>query len=190
MKAIETRYKGYRFRSRLEARWAVFLDALNTKYSYEREGYDLSGQWYLPDFYVPDWNCWIEIKGQEPSADEIAKCEALARTSGKIVLMIIGDPWAADQGNDYDVRLFNSSDLADAGAEDRWGSRGWEFGQGRRCEEEIWLVNDELGAFTLKGIPHKGDDRYPLSGTWAKHIVNALSAAREARFEHGETPKL
>lgn len=28
MKAIETRYKGYRFRSRLEARWAVFFDAL------------------------------------------------------------------------------------------------------------------------------------------------------------------
>jgi hypothetical protein len=25
-KAIETHYKGYRFRSRLEARWAVFFD--------------------------------------------------------------------------------------------------------------------------------------------------------------------
>ncbi len=29
IKAIETRYKGYRFRSRLEARWAVFFDALS-----------------------------------------------------------------------------------------------------------------------------------------------------------------
>ena len=26
IKAIETYYKGYRFRSRLEARWAVFFD--------------------------------------------------------------------------------------------------------------------------------------------------------------------
>jgi hypothetical protein len=28
IKAIETRYKGYRFRSRLEARWSVFFDAM------------------------------------------------------------------------------------------------------------------------------------------------------------------
>ena len=28
IKAIETSYKGYLFRSRLEARWAVFFDAL------------------------------------------------------------------------------------------------------------------------------------------------------------------
>ena len=27
IKPIETHYKGYRFRSRLEARWAVFFDA-------------------------------------------------------------------------------------------------------------------------------------------------------------------
>ena len=27
IKAIPTEYKGYRFRSRLEARWAVFFDA-------------------------------------------------------------------------------------------------------------------------------------------------------------------
>lgn len=51
MKAIETRYKGYRFRSRLEARWAVFFDALGIKWEYEPEGYDLGeAGWYLPDF--------------------------------------------------------------------------------------------------------------------------------------------
>ena len=31
IKAIETVYKGYRFRSRLEARWAVFFDACGVK---------------------------------------------------------------------------------------------------------------------------------------------------------------
>jgi hypothetical protein len=30
--AIPTRYKGYHFRSRLEARWAVFFDALGIKW--------------------------------------------------------------------------------------------------------------------------------------------------------------
>ena len=40
IKAIETYYKGYRFRSRLEARWAVFFDAaginLNTENADEK----------------------------------------------------------------------------------------------------------------------------------------------------------
>jgi hypothetical protein len=32
IKTIETIYNGYRFRSRLEARWAVFFDAMGIKY--------------------------------------------------------------------------------------------------------------------------------------------------------------
>lgn len=52
IKAIETVYNGYRFRSRLEARWAVFFDTLGVKYEYEHEGFDLGhGQRYLPDFH-------------------------------------------------------------------------------------------------------------------------------------------
>ena len=41
LRAIQTEYKGYRFRSRLEARWAVFFDTLGVKWEYEPEGYDL-----------------------------------------------------------------------------------------------------------------------------------------------------
>lgn len=42
IKAIETVYRGYRFRSRLEARWAVFFDALGLEWEYEPEGFDLT----------------------------------------------------------------------------------------------------------------------------------------------------
>ena len=53
IKAIETIYNGYRFRSRLEARWAVFFDALGVDYEYEPEGFNLpNGGRYLPDFRV------------------------------------------------------------------------------------------------------------------------------------------
>lgn len=65
MKAIETKYKGYRFRSRLEARWAVFFDALGLKWEYEPEGFELSnGERYLPDFRVQGSDCsvWVEVK--------------------------------------------------------------------------------------------------------------------------------
>lgn len=37
IKAIETVYNGYRFRSRLEARWAVFFDEMGVQYEYEAE---------------------------------------------------------------------------------------------------------------------------------------------------------
>ena len=34
--AIETYYNGYKFRSRLEARWAVFFDALIVEKAYDK----------------------------------------------------------------------------------------------------------------------------------------------------------
>jgi len=64
IKAIETIYNGYKFRSRLEARWAVLFDALGLEYEYEKEGYDLSDfGWYLPDFYLPGPKVFVEVKG-------------------------------------------------------------------------------------------------------------------------------
>ncbi|KAB8186923.1 hypothetical protein FH608_046395 [Nonomuraea phyllanthi] len=78
---IETRYRGYRFRSRTEARWAVFMDHLDVPWDYELEGYVVDGKPYLPDFLVyPDTPAafWLEIKGTAPTADEVAKAQGLA----------------------------------------------------------------------------------------------------------------
>ena len=58
---IETSYCGYRFRSRLEARWAVFLDAAEIPWQYEAEGFDLAGTYYLPDFWLPRDRAFLEI---------------------------------------------------------------------------------------------------------------------------------
>lgn len=63
MKAIETIYGGYRFRSRIEARWAVFFTRLGLEWEYEPQGYKLSsGSLYLPDFLLPELGLYIEIK--------------------------------------------------------------------------------------------------------------------------------
>ena len=60
---IQTYYNGYHFRSRLEARWAVFFDEIGVEYEYEPEGFKLSdGTCYLPDFYLPKFSTYIEIK--------------------------------------------------------------------------------------------------------------------------------
>ena len=68
IKAIETEYKGYKFRSRLEARWAVFFDALGIRYLYEDQGYEIGmfkedKEWYLPDFWLPEHGTYVEVKG-------------------------------------------------------------------------------------------------------------------------------
>lgn len=58
LKAIQTKYNGYYFRSRLEARWAVFFDTLGIKYYYEHEGYEIDGEAYLPDFQIPSFDIY------------------------------------------------------------------------------------------------------------------------------------
>lgn len=75
---IETRYKGCRFRSRLEARWAVFFDTIGLEWTYEPEGFELgNGLRYLPDFYIKKWNTWVEVKPTFPSQAEMEKFQIL-----------------------------------------------------------------------------------------------------------------
>jgi hypothetical protein len=91
MKPIETWYGGRRYRSRLEARWAVFFDVARIRFEYEPEGFDFgNGLLYLPDFWLPGQDAWAEIKGPKPSARDIQKCTALASHSGKRVFMFAG----------------------------------------------------------------------------------------------------
>lgn len=93
IKAIETKYNGYNFRSRTEAKWAYVFDKLNIKYLYENEGYELeNGDWYLPDFYLPNHGFFIEIKGANPNQNELDKCSFLANGLNKPVVMVIGNP--------------------------------------------------------------------------------------------------
>ena len=62
IKAIDTQYNGYRFRSRLEARWAIYFDLIGLEYQYEPEGIRINSTTYLPDFYIPKFNTYVEIK--------------------------------------------------------------------------------------------------------------------------------
>ncbi len=152
IKAIETTYNGHRFRSRLEARWAVFFRTLGVPYEYEPEGFDLGeGIWYLPDFWLPEQNCWAEIK---PACEWAYhhECELLAaqHDCGR-VLYIAGSPWPGEYGIAlYPVGcgLYDSdSPLA--------------FALGRRCDDELWVCHDDLGALCLNPVDLE-DDSYPL----------------------------
>lgn len=91
-KPIPTKYQGVEFRSRLEARWAVFMDAIGVRWLYEFEGYQLGGIWYLPDFYLPDLGCWLEIKPEAPDQAASEKAARLATATRKMVYLGYGPP--------------------------------------------------------------------------------------------------
>lgn len=62
--SVATEYAGHRFRSRLEARWAVFLDAAGIEWQYETRIVRVpSGRDYLPDFWLPGPQQYAECKG-------------------------------------------------------------------------------------------------------------------------------
>jgi len=101
IKAIETEYKGYRFRSRLEARWAIFFEYLGIKFEYEPEGFELTSGRYLPDFFIPDWEIWFEVKPNKHTEQEELKAYELCEKSGYAVLISDGDPKFGMQGTAF-----------------------------------------------------------------------------------------
>jgi len=98
-KALQTRYKGYNFRSRTEARWAVFFDTLGIRYDYEPQGYRLDGNHYLPDFWLPGMKAFIEIKGTSPTEAEISKACALAKHTKHMAYIMTGPPGSNSDEN-------------------------------------------------------------------------------------------
>lgn len=174
LKPIQTAYKGHHFRSRLEARWAVFFDALGVKYEYEAEGYDLFGFWYLPDFWLPDVGVYVEIK-PAPGGDIHAvdgfheDAQRLAIVSKHRVLVIYGNPWSGEYAISTHARK-----------EFFWGTMS--IFTGAKHPEEIWLVGDH-GAFCL----NPGTSDHDTPDLSAARVLDAFQAARSARFEHGES---
>lgn len=101
IKAIETVYNGYRFRSRLEARWAVFFDALGIEYEYEPEGYEYFDAYgnqmrWLPDFRLnSEAGLLVEVKGSDESLQNdlprLASAVERGNTPASEGLVILGD---------------------------------------------------------------------------------------------------
>lgn len=122
IKPIETIYSGYRFRSRLEARWALFLEQMNVAFSYEPEGYDL-GQtgWYLPDFWLHREEVFLEIKPRMQETVWDKKCHALRVQTGFGIILLAGNPWPGE----YSITAFLGGEPIEALS----FAESWEAGQ-------------------------------------------------------------
>lgn len=182
IKPIPTWYKGIKFRSRLEARWAVFFDAIGIRYEYELEGFQMEdGTDYLPDFYLPDLDVWVEVKGIMTGKDQHKIDRFRKALEMPIYLIVLGSiPPETDDVLDWVYKTYTGAECFEIGAKDAWdfpylpcvcpvcGKSGFEFdGRGARvCRHDS--LND-------KGYSY--DD---------PRILIAYRKARSARFEHGE----
>lgn len=169
IKPIETIYNGYRFRSRLEAKWAVFFDALGIKYEYEPEGFEFEdGTKYLPDFliYVRHRSItdehepvYVEVKGVMNECDQ-HKIECLSKHHPVIVLGNIPKNWL-----DYWKTYCND-----------WRFHSYAFMDGD-CYCALFSIH--RGEVWIAGADHDEWDG-------GEAMDKALVKARWARFEHGE----
>lgn len=220
IKAIETRYKGYRFRSRLEARWAVFFDHLGLRWQFEPEGFDLSAHglgYYLPDFFLPDLNYWIEVKPESFSSRDTAAYRKLAYVGAATKaggLLVAGEPYhnvvmggfnsymapgsACDQWWVVDTYPHEEDEEQRAGAMDGpylfclcplCDKIGIEFdGRGERiCSDES--CGKKRTREEAAALGFWGSLHHGDKAYSGDHpkIVAAAEAARSARFEHGQS---
>lgn len=247
IQAIETVYNGYRMRSRLEARWAVFFDAMGTKYEYEKEGFDLDGIWYLPDFWLPELSLWVEIKPTAATDGEKKKAYLLAEKLNANACIVQGNPWVStielDLGKeiypilekDYKAHVFFGNiasapwwheffgrymfeSLSEFLGECRQEHPGYHLPEVPRFDgsqgSAVKLMEIDRLYFSCKygkSHPHWrygiSDENYAWSEDQGKltlrwhhveydHAIytpklrDAYIAARQARFEHGETPEI
>lgn len=186
IKAIETIYRGYRFRSRLEARWAVVFDRLGIRWDYESQGYQFGDITYLPDFWLRDLGVFVEVKGElDPvGADKFLR---LAQAHRRGVMLVEDIPAAGMHGPDFHVAfatnggsvwLNQATFMLDF--ESRQGWYPHPVGRGLSVGD----VTDPGVAASLPGI--LADRDLPRSVGWVRRhslVENAYDAARQERFE-------
>ena len=219
-KAIETIYNGYRFRSRLEARWAVFFDTAGIRYEYEPEGFETTGYEefyrYLPDFYFPDWDIYGEVKPSlEKLEEDEEKLSAMIDWDGPMAkgLLILGQIPAnigcapvlyllkhdkkciarrhctiLSPKNSKTILVVEDEVAESAGYPDLPISKpdvaSTLFCKLHYIEKDVICDGTPLMSFIPISIAD-GINSYVM-----RYPEKAYDAARQARFEYGETPKV
>jgi hypothetical protein len=210
---IETEYRGHRFRSRLEARWAVAFDHLGVEWKYEPQGYHVGHESrpYLPDFRLPGLGVWAEVKGDPLALDKTLMDDAAGTRTGlpgsdpygEKSMLILGDIPPSDEPLAYLHWMVSRTVYAPcesfcACADARWSQvtfRSFPAAallEGRRHGQHVespGAIIVQVGRSLL--APSDEDVVTPRRCGFVladRKVLDAFRAARLARFEHGEKP--
>ncbi len=188
---LETRYAGCRFRSRIEARWAVFFDHLGVAWEYESQGYKVGRRKlpYLPDFFLPTQALFVEVKPAFADRVDPTGVELWEQFAGEVVTS-----WTTCRAAIFCGPIPDPATVTEFGtpAPGRWYSNGiyvtgdcnysWcACPSGKHFDIEF----EARGGRVYCGCPRIQDDGYYMTGNHPR-ILAAYRAARTARFEHGE----
>jgi hypothetical protein len=204
IKAINTEYNGYRFRSRLEARVAVFFDAAGIQYEYEQEGYvRVDGVAYLPDFYLPEWDMFVEVKPlRKGFSEEITKATMFLGEKIKGLMVITEIPKPTENSTWFFPVLYKHPiseetiliplPILMSMEGDSWMMKD----AGISYENEVglgWWSSHTIEKYKYKFKPinatdfEEPDETYKLSDCNENELMKeAYKKAYQARFEHGE----
>ena len=180
MKAINTLYKNRLFRSRLEARWAVFFDALGIEWEYEKEGYDLGvAGWYLPDFWLPTLGLFWEVKPKSG----YTKGDANKYMHFTLPLAVAkGYPGGCD---DYTVDIYGAPWVEEIDDYATWCSfsngEGW-IAQCPKCKRVDFVFCGWAGYIRDCHCWDEPCTAYKESGIKHKSFQNAVLLSTSARF--------
>lgn len=192
IKAIQTVYNGYRFRSRLEARWAVFFDEAGIPYEYEKEGFVVDGKPYLPDFYLPWFDCYVEIKPNDIDDKTLDQVFELMKSfsEDKPILLCVGEPIQVfmtmfDNGESYKCQFVEGC---------VWYCNGYDnyFGYTKHFISILCQTNKyvDFTASCTDGKYNYSEELniYSDNFHFRYDFEQEKLKARQARFEYGETP--
>lgn len=186
VEAIATEFDGVRYRSRTEARWAVFFQTLDIAVEYERERINLSdGSSYLPDFWIPDFKAYFEVKGGSEAivTDEATKARRLAADHANLRVWLAIGPPEAKIANILPLDQWEHADAIDQillTSENRY-----RFLEDRRDADIFWLQADfvEGGfkqSFLVGGTGRITDHaRLPIE---TDRLAAAYKASAQARW--------
>ncbi|MEP2891267.1 hypothetical protein [Tateyamaria sp.] len=173
--AIPTEFDGVTYRSKTEARWAVFFNRLGVNFTYEERAFKLpDGRIYTPDFFVEDFNAIIEVKPNDEAIvlDEADKIVAVHHqhktfktwlaigppdeTESNIIDLSIVDRWEGMMGE----KLMALGQLK---IEDFWKAAAIrsQISEDRRDPFVYWLSGPEQNPYGYAiGGPGKSTDHF------------------------------
>lgn len=186
---IDTELFGCKFRSRLEAKWALYFTALGMEWEYEPLPVPLAdGSSYLPDFIIygveiaspskrrKKIDLWVEVKGHM-DPDSMRKVRLFSQQAPIIVLMDVSklnEHRANEDGRDWWRRMHDAYSK-------------WPYPYSFR-----YIDKRTYGAFlgvTWDGRPclFSSDNAYRADAHHGAMSL-AIRAAAHARFDHGNDP--
>jgi hypothetical protein len=171
-----------RYRSGLEARYAVLLDELEIPFEWEPQGFDADGIWYRPDFvlFPALGTLWAEVKpawDNDPAGISRWRTFSMWRPQPSRSALFVGVPKAGGR-----ILLLGGDDAAEDPASGAWEDDTQEW---RPCPSSHHFDLIYPGQFRSKfagdGCPYTDPD-----GKGEDKLRRAINTARSVRFDRGK----